>query len=76
MYVCMYFIHVVTADGSVVAEMHNVAVPSATLEEIVQWKKNGATYEDVIKRLRLKCVPPGFVPKPWSPGMYIFVYFT
>lgn len=39
------------------------------LEEIKTMKRDGAGSEDVIDRLRLRCVPPGYIPKPWSQGM-------
>ena len=52
------------------AELSNPAVPTSVLENILRWKQAGATFEDVLHRLRLKCVPPNIVPKPWMPGQF------
>ena len=54
-----------TSDGKIVA-----AVPTNVLENILRWKQAGATFEDVLHRLRLKCVPPNIVPKHWMPGQF------
>ena len=43
---------------------------TSLLEEIYTWEENGATFEDILERLRLRCVPPGYTPTPWSSGMY------
>ena len=56
-------------DGTVVAEIKTAAVSSALIEEIHSWRQAGATSLDVIDRLRLRCVPPGFSPEPWMPGI-------
>ena len=39
------------------------------LKEMVSWKRDGASNVDVIDRLRLRCVPPGYTPKPWNQGI-------
>ena len=68
MYVHPTLFTVVLPNGTVVAQKHNPAVPLAVLEEIVRWKEEGATMNDAIDRLRLRCVPPGYTPHPWTPG--------
>lgn len=57
-----------TSDGKIFAELKNPVVPTSVLEDILRWKQAGATFDDVLQRLRLKCVPPNIVPKPWMPG--------
>lgn len=34
--------------------------------EIFQWTEAGAAEDDVIERLRLRTVPPGFTPYLWN----------
>lgn len=58
----------VMSDGKIAAELSNPAVPTSVMENIFRWKQAGATFADILHRLRLKCVPPNFVPKPWIPG--------
>ena len=53
-------------DGSITAENPNPAVPVAT-KEIMDWKKSGATEDDIIGRLRIRTVPNGYPIHPWSP---------
>ena len=55
-------------DGTVTAEHHNPAIPLAMLMEIVEWKESGATMDDVVNRQRLRTVPPGYTPHPWTSG--------
>ena len=38
------------------------------LQEIISWKRDGASSVDVIDHLKLRCVPSGYTPKPWSQG--------
>jgi hypothetical protein len=47
-----------------------VYVSQRVLEEIDSWKRAGASVDDVLDRLRLTCVPPGYTPMPWSAGMH------
>jgi len=58
------------SDGTVVAIEPSPCVDTSLLEEIYTWEENGATFEDILERLRLRCVPPGYTPTPWSSGMY------
>ena len=57
------------SDDSISAEVVNPAVPSSLLEEIVAWKKQGATDVDVLSRLRTRCVPAGYTYTTWIPGV-------
>ena len=41
-------IFIVAVVGSISAVTHNPAVPLSTLEHILNWKRNGASEEDVI----------------------------
>lgn len=50
-------------------EVENKVVSSSLVREIYSWIEAGASSDDVIGRLRLRCVPPGFTPHPWIPGM-------
>lgn len=55
-------------------------VSNDLLREIQCWKNTGATNDDILDRLRLRCVPTGYSPKPWSQGMlryaYSYLYLT
>ena len=61
-------------DGTVVSEHDNTAVPGTVLNEIWDWKKQRATMEDVVDRLRCRRVPSGFVFNTWKPGMLLVVF--
>lgn len=56
-------------DGSLVALQPTPCVSSSLLHEIHAWKVAGASDDDVIARLRVRCVPTGYTPHPWSSGM-------
>ena len=43
-------------------------VLEVVIKEIDSWQKAGASKDDVINRLRLRCVPHGYTPNPWSSG--------
>ena len=53
-------------DGRITAKKPNPAVPVATLKEIMEWKKSGATEDDIIGRLRIRTVPNGYPTHRWS----------
>ena len=56
-------------DGNV-AGMESVPFVSVSLlKEVHSWEKNGATFQEVVDRLRTRCVPPGYKPHPWSSGI-------
>ena len=58
-------------SGCIQALKENPAVPTEVLAEIFEWKESQVDEDDWIQRLRLKTVPPGYTPHPWS-GMFIF----
>ncbi len=57
-------------DGTIVAEKYNPAVPSHILTEVWIWQSQGATFEDVVDRLRPRTVPPGYLYNSWKAGTY------
>ena len=50
------------SDGSI------PCVTPSLLDEIASWKNAGASLKDVVDRLRVRCVPSGYTPMPWSQG--------
>lgn len=56
-------------NGSVVGAVPIACVTQGLLEEISSWMKAGASSKDVIYRLRLRCMPSGYTPTPWSKGI-------
>ncbi len=69
-----------STDGSIQALRKNPVVSASLLKEIHSWKRSGASFDDIVDRLRLRCVPPEYVPKLWMPGNQLycamFVYFS
>lgn len=61
-------------NGDIEAVKYNEAVPDSVLSEIFLWRSEGATDMDVITRLRLRTVPSGFKPHPWSKGISLQLY--
>ncbi len=55
-----------TSNGQLEALRNNPAVSTENLAEIFQWKQSGIDDHDLIGRLRLKTVPVGYTPCPWS----------
>ena len=55
-------------DGNVTAVLPNPAISIKSLDEIKKWYAEGATIDDVIERLRLKTVPPGYSIHSWTEG--------
>ena len=55
--------------GCITAVRENPAVSDVLLKEIYSWQRSGASFDDIVDRLRSGCVPPGYVPSPWMPGM-------
>ena len=64
----MLLLHVGGKDGIIEAEVVNRAVPTSVLKEILSWKEEGCTVEDVIFRLRVRTVPSGYDYHTWSEG--------
>ena len=57
------------ANGSVTAEFPDPAVSTSLLLQILQWKEEGATEEDIHCRLRCHTVPDGYSYTTWKPGV-------
>ena len=51
------------------AEVPNPAVSSDLLKEILNWKQQGLMMKDIITRLRLRTVPPGYTVHNWHQGI-------
>ena len=64
----MLLLHVGGKDGIIEAEVINRAVPTSVLKEILMWKEEGCTIEDVVTRLRNRTVPSGYGYHTWSEG--------
>ena len=62
-------VHIVSNDGSIVAEKPNSAISDAPLLKILQLKSNGPSMDDIIELLRKQTVPTGCPIHPWSPGI-------
>ena len=64
------------SDGNVTGKVPNVAVSNALLIEILSWKKDGATNEDVFIRLRKRTVPPTYrdTVHNWINGIWSFYF--
>ena len=58
-------------DGSISSLHPTPCVSPDLLGQIHSWRKSGATKDDVLDRLRMKCVPTGYTPHPWSSGMCV-----
>ena len=73
MFVCLFtsISIVVHADGSITAECPNPAVPECVLREVLEWKISGVATDDVIDRLRVRTVPPGYPIHPWIHGWFV-----
>ena len=54
------------ADGTISAERKNPAVPITLVSEILSWKEQGASMEDIVDRLRPRTVPPGYPYTTWK----------
>jgi len=38
------------------------------LREVLSWKRGGASFDDIVERLRIRTVPSGYVPHNWIEG--------
>ena len=63
-----YALCVGLSNGSLTAQKPSDIVSMQLLKEIEYWKKEGASDEDVICRLRPKTVPPGQKYSTWIKG--------
>ena len=48
-------------NGNIKAQVPNPAVDISLLHEILSWTREGASCDDVIERLRVRTVPPGYM---------------
>lgn len=55
-------------DGTIVLKRDNPVVPSAVLNDVYLWMSQGATFEDVVDRLRPRTVSRGYTYSCWKPG--------
>ena len=60
----MYYKYAGLPNGKITAMVPTPGVSEDLLKDIQEWKRTGATNEDVVGRLRLRCVPSGYTPKP------------
>ena len=64
--ISMYHNNVIgSGDGVVKALRSNPALTSEQLEEILVWKDEGCTMNDIVTRLRQRTVPKDFNPHTW-----------
>ena len=61
-------LHLGGKDGIIEAEVVNRAVPTKVLKEILTWKGEGCTIDDIVTRLRNRTVPSGYAHHMWSEG--------
>ena len=66
MYFPLFYLELV--NSNLVAEKPNPAVSSSVLDEIWKWKKENASTEDLVQRLRLRTVPIGCQYHNWKSG--------
>ena len=51
----------------------NPSISSVLLDEMNSWYTQGATVDDVIERLRLRTVPPGYTIHSWVESVVLFL---
>ena len=56
------------ADGHVTAELPNPAVTEDVLRNVQLWKESGVSEDTILKNLRQKTVPSGYIPHNWILG--------
>ena len=64
----MYLLFSVLPNGMIVASEPNPAVSATLLKEILLWKLEGCSNDDVIIRLRQRTVPEGYKFHQWITG--------
>ena len=62
------FVSSLGENGTLVTTLPYEAVSPVLLTEIQKWYSDGADEDDVIERLRLRTVPPGFKIHNWIEG--------
>ena len=63
------------AAGRIEAVEPNPAVPIRVLRDIKAAKDSGATDKELIQMIRVKTLPPGYTPQPWSSMCRLQSYF-
>ena len=66
-------INAVSQECPISALVPNCVVSSELLKEIHVWQRQGASFQDIIGRLRLRTVPVGYVSHTWHDGMPIIM---
>ena len=56
-------------NGTVTALLPHHAVSPELLSELSKWNSEGASLNDVVERLRLRTVPPGYEIHTWIEGI-------
>ena len=64
----LYVICTGSPDGTISSMRPVPHVSSFLLEQILTWRAEGCSDEDVVTRLRLRTVPVGYTPKAWIDG--------
>ena len=74
LHICMHYPKccIGNKEGNISAALHNPAISGELLGEIDSWYTQGATIDDVIERLRLRTVPPGYTIHSWIEGVMPF----
>ena len=67
-YKCTKFAFVGMPNGTIVASEPNPAVSEALLKEVLLWKIEGCTDDDVTIRLQQRTVPAGYKFHSWIAG--------
>ena len=68
-----YNVNTGSKEGNVSAVQHNPGISAELLDEINSWYTQGVTVDDVIERLRLRTVPPGYTIHSWVEGVALFL---
>lgn len=71
MYTLHFVFHIDNKDGIITAVLSNPAITPGLLSEIKSWYEEGATVDDVVERLRLRMVPPGYTIHSWIEGTVV-----
>ena len=65
---CIIFALSEFSNGKITAETPNPAVPERLLEKIWGLRSHDISWNDVIKQLRIRTVPPGYTFCTWYAG--------
>ena len=62
------YYHSIFPDGIVGGRIPNPAIPLHVLAEISGWMRAEVSMDDVVDQLRVRTIPTGYTPHPWTPG--------